>query len=41
MIRPRGGDFLYDDVDMETMTEDARQLRDAGADGFVFGILTA
>lgn len=40
MIRPRGGDFCYSDSEFETMKEDARLFREAGADGIVFGILT-
>ncbi|MCA8978185.1 MAG: copper homeostasis protein CutC [Planctomycetes bacterium] len=41
MLRPRGGDFLYDDGEFEVMTRDARLLRDHGAAGIVTGILTA
>lgn len=39
MIRPRGGDFCYSDLEFEAMKEDARLFRDAGAEGLVFGIL--
>ena len=39
MIRPRGGDFLYSDVDFELMQSDIRHFFKAGAAGFVFGIL--
>ena len=39
MIRPRGGDFLYSDNELEVMKADVRALKQAGADGFVTGIL--
>ena len=41
MIRPRGGDFLYSDLEMELMLRDISYARQAGATGVVFGILTA
>lgn len=41
MIRPRGGDFLYDDDEMEIMLKDIEQAHIHGADGFVFGCLKA
>lgn len=40
MIRPRGGDFLYTEEEFEVMKEDIKVLKEAGADGIVFGILT-
>ncbi len=40
MIRPRGGDFCYSDVEFEAMKEDVKLFKEAGADGIVFGILT-
>lgn len=39
MIRPRGGDFLYTDEEFEVMRQNVHDLSQAGADGFVFGIL--
>ncbi len=41
LIRPRGGDFLYNPEEIEQMTMEMKVLRDAGADGFVIGCLTA
>lgn len=41
MIRPRGGDFLYSDQEIDVMYEDIRMCRDLGVDGVVLGILTA
>lgn len=40
MIRPRGGDFCYSDVEFEAMKEDIKLFKENGADGIVFGILT-
>lgn len=40
MIRPRGGDFLYTEEEFEVMKEEIKILKEAGADGVVFGILT-
>lgn len=39
MIRPRGGDFCYSDIEFEAMKEDVRLFKENGADGIVFGIL--
>ncbi len=39
LIRPRGGDFCYDPMDMETMVHDIQWARKAGADGIVSGVL--
>ena len=41
IIRPRGGDFLYTPLEAERMEEDIRMCRQLGADGVVFGCLTA
>ena len=39
MIRPRGGDFMYSPIEFDVMKEDLCMLKEAGADGFVFGLL--
>ncbi|SHN34493.1 copper homeostasis protein [Cyclobacterium lianum] len=41
MIRCRGGDFLYSDKELQAMQNDMDILGQHGADGFVFGVLTA
>lgn len=41
MIRPRPGDFLYDDGEFAVMRRDAELLRAAGADGVVSGVMLA
>ena len=41
MLRPRSGDFLYSDADFDTLLRDAENLYNAGADGFMSGIVTA
>ncbi|XP_074000149.1 copper homeostasis protein cutC homolog [Rhodnius prolixus] len=40
MIRCRGGDFVYSAEEMEIMSEDIRIMKENGADGFVFGVLS-
>ena len=37
LIRPRGGDFLYSDEEIEIMAEDVEIFAKAGADGVVIG----
>ncbi len=39
MIRPRGGDFLYSDVEFDEMMRDIRTAKKLGAAGVVFGLL--
>jgi copper homeostasis protein len=39
MIRPRASDFIYSDSEYEKMEEELDVFREAGVDGFVFGIL--
>ena len=40
MLRPRGGDFVYSEDDFQVMKEDLMMLKEVGANGIVFGILT-
>ncbi|XP_036403266.1 copper homeostasis protein cutC homolog [Megalops cyprinoides] len=40
MIRPRGGDFLYSDREVEVMKTDINLAKNHGADGLVLGALT-
>jgi copper homeostasis protein len=39
MIRPRGGDFLYNLTEIQTMEHDIEMAKNLGADGLVFGCL--
>lgn len=39
MIRPRGGDFAYNQKELMVMKRDIEILGELGADGFVFGVL--
>ena len=41
IIRPRGGDFLYSTLEQRIMLKDIETAKQAGADGVVFGCLTA
>lgn len=41
IIRPRGADFLYSDVEFDAMKRDIAMARKLGADGVVFGMLNA
>ena len=41
MIRPRGGDFDYNELEIAIMLEDIRLTAQAGSQGVVFGVLTA
>ena len=41
IIRPRGGDFLYSEHELERMVTDIEMARLCGVDGVVFGCLTA
>jgi len=39
MIRPRGGNFQYSEQELIVMSRSIKEFGDAGADGFVFGVL--
>lgn len=41
LMRPRAGDFLYTPAEIDMMAMQIRDLKDAGATGFVIGCLTA
>lgn len=41
LLRPRVGDFVYDESELEATLADARVARDLGAKGFVVGALRA
>jgi len=41
MVRPRSGDFLYSDQELEIMQRDIEVAKSLGANGVVFGVLTA
>jgi len=40
MIRPRGGDFCYTDLEFKIMKTDVEIAKELAVDGIVFGILT-
>jgi len=39
IIRPRGGDFFYSDIEFEVMKSDILAAKELGADGVVIGVL--
>ncbi|PUZ24517.1 copper homeostasis protein [Chitinophaga costaii] len=41
IIRPRGGDFLYDDLEFALMQKDIALCKQLGCNGVVIGLLTA
>ena len=41
LMRPRAGDFLYTPEEIAMMASQIRELKEAGANGFVIGCLTA
>ena len=41
MVRPRGGDFVYDTDELSAMARDVTRMRAAGAHGIVTGVLTS
>jgi copper homeostasis protein len=41
LVRPRGGDFLYNDFECEVMQRDIETCVALGCDGVVFGVLDA
>ncbi|RZJ64762.1 MAG: copper homeostasis protein CutC [Flavobacterium sp.] len=41
IIRPRGGDFLYTDLEFQLMIEDVKICKSLNCDGIVIGILNA
>jgi copper homeostasis protein len=40
IIRPRGGDFLYSELEFASMLEDVKAMRELGVAGVVIGCLT-
>lgn len=40
LVRPRAGGFCYSDLELAVMLDDIARLKEAGADGLVFGALT-
>jgi len=41
LIRPRAGDFVYENAEVESMLDDIAHCRELGCDGVVVGALTA
>lgn len=39
IIRPRGGDFLYNDAEFDIMRRDVKLAKELGCDGVVLGVL--
>ena len=39
LLRPRGGDFLYTELEYEVMRQDIQAAKEAGMDGVVIGLL--
>lgn len=39
LMRPRGGDFLYEESEIDMMVSQIKSLKASGADGFVIGCL--
>jgi copper homeostasis protein len=39
MIRPRGGNFVYSDIEFQQMKNEILKFKEIGVNGFVFGIL--
>ena len=39
LIRPRGGDFVYTDLEFELLKEDIKICKSFGVDGIVSGVL--
>ncbi len=40
LIRPRAGDFCYEELELSVMLDDVARFREVGAAGLVFGALT-
>lgn len=41
LVRPRGGDFVYSDLEFEIIKEDIRACKELGVEGIVSGVLNA
>ncbi len=41
IVRPRGGDFLYSDIEYETIKQDVLAIKKLNANGIVIGFLTS
>ncbi|MCK5456475.1 MAG: copper homeostasis protein CutC [Melioribacteraceae bacterium] len=41
IVRPRGGDFLYSDIEYETIKQDVLKIKKLNANGIVIGFLTS